>query len=303
MPEAERCAFAKSRSKRENQIGVKKKLPRIGSAAGAETAERERMIFRKDALGGVAGRDRQRQQFGKLAHFFPRARPIDAGADENDRSAGFEQKVHGQFSRAGVHGRRNGIGRRCKAQRFREIRMLKIGRDTEKNRPLPSAGCLTKQRVQQRTELFHTLELDALLGDRLKQSDMFHAVPGRPSAFCRRSGADVRRDDKKGNRLLVSLRDRRDDIGGAAARRDQANGGLLSGAGVAEGDVSRATLVLRIDEPKVRTFGYRIAQSERSVGENAEDVSHVFRAEILYHYFRKVCFGHRKLSSLLDRPH
>src|SRR5438874_13712385 len=107
--------------------------------------------------------------------------------------------------------------------------MLKIGRDTEKNRPLPSAGCLTKQRVQQRTKLFHTLELDALLGDRLKQSDMFHAVPGRPSSFCRRSGADVRLDDEKVNRLLVSLRDSRDVMGRAAARREQATGRLRNG--------------------------------------------------------------------------
>jgi hypothetical protein len=48
------------------------------------------------------------------------------------------------------------------------------------------------------------------------------------------------------------------DIGGATASRDQANGRLLGGAGVTEGDVSGASFMLRINEAELRTFGYGI---------------------------------------------
>jgi hypothetical protein len=50
--------------------------------------------------------------------------------------------------------------------------------------------------------------------------------------------------------------------------------------------------VLRIDEPKVRALRYSIAQRERSMGEDTEDMPDVLRAEILYNRFRNVRFSH-----------
>jgi hypothetical protein len=50
--------------------------------------------------------------------------------------------------------------------------------------------------------------------------------------------------------------------------------------------------MLRIDEPKVRALRYGIAQGERSMGEDTEDMPDVLQAEILYNRFRNVRFGH-----------
>jgi hypothetical protein len=56
--------------------------------------------------------------------------------------------------------------------------------------------------------------------------------------------------------------------------------------------------MLRVDEAKVRTLCYGIAQRKRSVGENAEDVPHVFGTEIFDNCFRNICLGHDERFSL-----
>jgi hypothetical protein len=50
--------------------------------------------------------------------------------------------------------------------------------------------------------------------------------------------------------------------------------------------------MLRVDEPKVRALRYGIAQRERSMGEDTEDMPDFLRAEILYNRFRNVRFSH-----------
>src|SRR5215470_17155153 len=121
---------------------------------------------------------------------------------------------------------------------------------------------------------------------------MLHAVPGRPSAFARRSRIDVRGDHEQRHRLFVSLSDGRDDVGRAAARGNQADRRLLSSTRVAEGHVSRAPFMLRVDEPEVRTLRYGIAQRKRGMGQHAEDMPDILRAKILYHRFGNVRFSH-----------
>src|SRR5688572_23122900 len=98
----------------------------------------------------------------------------------------------------------------------------------------------------------------------------------------------------------MSLSDCRHDIGGTAACRYQTNGRPLGRPGITERDVARASLMLRVNEPKVRTLCDGIPQSERCMGEDTEDVPHVFRGEILDHGFREVHFYHGELSSLAD---
>jgi hypothetical protein len=70
--------------------------------------------------------------------------------------------------------------------------MLQILGDDEKHRPLASARSLTEQRVEQGAQLLDTLELGALLGDRLKEPDMFHAVERRIGTFRGRGRIDIR---------------------------------------------------------------------------------------------------------------
>src|SRR5262249_11303263 len=101
-----------------------------------------------------------------------------------------------------------------------------------------------KKRVQDGTDLFCSLKLQTLLGDRLKEPDVLHTVPGRPSALARRSRIDVRGDHEQRHRLFVSLSDGRDDVGRAAARGNQADRRLLSSTRVAESHVSRAPFML-----------------------------------------------------------
>ena len=152
--------------------------------------------------------------------------------------------------------------------------MLQIFRDDEKHRSLASARRLTKQRVEQRAEFFDALELGALLGDRLKQPDMFHAVKRRTRAFRRSGGVDVRRDDEQRHGFFVRLRDGGDDIGRAAAGGDQANRRLFGRARVAERHVAGAAFMLRVDEVHMRAFGDGVADRKRSMGEHAENMAH-----------------------------
>src|SRR5262245_11814431 len=113
-----------------------------------------------------------------------------------------------------------------------------------------------------------------------------------PRAFARRSGVNVRGYQEQRHRLFVSLSNSRDDVGGAAARGNQADCRLLSGARVAQGHVAGAPLMLRVDELELRTLRYGIAQCKRSMGQDAEDMPDILRTKILYHRFGNVRFSH-----------
>src|SRR5262245_9427682 len=121
---------------------------------------------------------------------------------------------------------------------------------------------------------------------------MFHAVPGRPGAFARRSRVDVRGDHEQRHGLFVSLSDGGDDVGRAAPCRNQADSRLLSGTRVAEGHVTGAPFMLRVDEPEVRALRDGIAQCKRSMGQDTEDMTDILRTKIFYYRFGNVRFSH-----------
>jgi hypothetical protein len=93
----------------------------------------------------------------------------------------------------------------------------------DQNQTLPSAWS-DETVIEHGAQLFDALELDALLGDRQKQSDMLHAVERRKRAFRRGGGVDVRRDHEQRHGLFVRLRHGGHDIGRAAARGHQTAG-------------------------------------------------------------------------------
>jgi hypothetical protein len=106
---------------------------------------------------------------------------------------------------------------------------------------------------------------------------MFHAVERGKRAFGRSGRVDVGRNHKQRHRLFVRLGDRSDDIGRAAARRDQADRRPFGDARVAQRHVAGAAFMLGVDELYLRPFGDGIAQRKQSVGQNAEYMAHVVR--------------------------
>ena len=113
----------------------------------------------------------------------PEAPSVERRPDEDDRSPRPEQKIDRHFGRARIDRGRDRIGSLGKGHRLGQGGCLQIGRNREKDRPLPSSRGVAKERIQHGAKLFRPLELQALLGDRLKKPDMLHAMPRRPGAF------------------------------------------------------------------------------------------------------------------------
>ena len=107
VTEAHGRAFAEGRAEGENQIRFLKKFAGVGAAAEAEAAERERMIFREHALGGVAhatGIEASRPTRALL----PGPRPNRPRCRRAPPAFGLQQEIHrafaGRLSMAGATG-------------------------------------------------------------------------------------------------------------------------------------------------------------------------------------------------------